>query len=107
GVLRLDVAVRASWPGRARSFLLRAAPLRIVLSIPGRSSPVTRRYVASMGSSGFLVSPFIETSPDLAKAYVRDGASLPAVATVRFESDPADRRFFDPVIRVRVLGGDP
>ena len=101
----LEADVRPSGLGRMRSFALRPAPLRIRLEVEGREKPISRRYVASMGTSGFLLSPYIESSEDFANAYRHGGALLHAVRAVRFECAPEDRRFFEGTVRVRLFEG--
>lgn len=103
----LEVDVQPSWMRRVRWFVLRPSTIAIVVSTAGHAAPLTRRYVASMGSSGFLASPHIEDTAEFLQAYVDRGAALSAVTSVRFDTAPGDRRYFEPRIRVRVLSGEP
>lgn len=96
--LWLEADVRPSLLGRVRSFLLRPAPMQIELTIEGREQPELRDYIASMGASGFLISPLVQTTADLGAAYA--GEALPIVRAIRFVCDPA---FFDSSIGVRLL----
>jgi len=107
--LWLEVQVRPSLLGRLRSFLLRPAPVQIVLDVAGRDHPEVRRYVTSMGAAGFLISPLIETSKDLYDAYSTDPSkqTLARVRSVRFEVDPQLRYLFEPRIATRVYRGTP
>jgi hypothetical protein len=107
GWVWLEVDVRPSLLGRLRAAALRPARLRIELGIEGRDGPDVRDHVASMGSSGFLISPLLEWSGDLVTAYERGASALPAVRAVRFLCDPAECRFFEPRIHVRVREGAP
>jgi hypothetical protein len=104
----LDVDVQPTPLGRLRSLVLRPAPVWIVLDIEGRE-PERLRFVPSMGSAGFLVSPMIATTADLIAAYGSGGsaAKMARVRSVRFECDPQDQRFFEPRIVVRVRSGSP
>jgi hypothetical protein len=107
--LWLEVQVEPSLLGRVRALLLRPAPVELALDVEGHERPAVRKYVATMGTSGFLVSPLIETNRDLFDAYAAGGSmeALERVRSVRFEVDPKDGRFFEPRILVHVYGGDP
>jgi hypothetical protein len=63
-----------------------------------------------MGTTGFLVSPALESSVELFHAFAspagpEDGTGPPAVRSVRFLVDDGDRRYVDPRISVRVYAG--
>jgi hypothetical protein len=107
--LWLEVQLEPSLLGRVRALLLRPAPVEMALDIEGREHPAVRKYVTSMGTTGFLISPLIETNRDLFDAYARDGAmeALERVRSVRFESDPKDLKFFEPRILARIYGASP
>ena len=82
----------------------------MVLDVEGREHPELRKFVTSMGTTGFLISPLIENSHDLFDAYSADTATpaaLDRVRAVRFERDPEDQRFFDPRILARVYAVNP
>jgi hypothetical protein len=106
----LEVQVRPTLLGRLRSLLLRPVPVGMVLDVEGRERPELRKFVTSMGATGFLISPLIESSRDLFDAYSANTATpatLDRVRAVRFESDPQDQRFFEPRILTRVYAGNP
>ena len=92
--LWLEADVQPSLLGRLRSLVLRPASLGIELTIEGRERPELRGYIASMGASGFLVSPLVQTNADLVAAYA--GGALPAVRAIRFVCEPAQCASFDP-----------
>jgi hypothetical protein len=62
-----------------------------------------------MGTTGFLISPLIETNRDLFDAYAAGGTmeALERVRSARFESDPKDLKFFEPRILARIYGVSP
>ena len=106
----LKVQMRPTLLGRMRALLLRPAAVGMVLDIEGREHPEVRKFVTSMGATGFLISPLIENSRDLFDAYSANTATpatLDRVRAIRFESDPQDRRFFEPRILTRVYAGNP
>ncbi|HEX2485988.1 MAG TPA: hypothetical protein VHQ66_11840 [Myxococcota bacterium] len=110
GWLWLEAAVRPTLLGRLRAFALRPASLHIALELADGSPARVRKFVASMGTTGFLVSPALESSVELFHAFAspagpEDGTGPPAVRSVRFLVDDGDRRYVDPRISVRVYAG--
>ena len=109
----LEVDVQPSLLGRARSLVRRPARVLIILDVEGREHPEIRKFVTSMGTAGFLISPLIESSSDLLAAYAIGGPfglqmrQLARVRTVRFECARKHRDLFEPRIVVRVRGGSP
>jgi hypothetical protein len=105
--LWLEAEIRPTLLGSLRGFALRPPFVRIALEVEGRELPEVRRYVASMGKTGFLISPLLERSADLFDAWAAStGGAAPAfVRAVRFELDPADRRFFGPDVAARLSSG--
>jgi hypothetical protein len=107
--LWLEAHVKPSVLGRLRALLLRPAPVWIVLEGLASGLPETRRFVTSMGASGFLVSPLIENGVDLFEAYTtpETAAIRRRIRSVRFECASEDRVFFQDRLLVRLRQGEP
>jgi len=105
----LEVHIRYSLLGLARSLLVRPAAVQIALEVEGRDHAEVRRFAASMSTDGFLISPLIESGKDLQSAYAPEGSSsgLPRVRSVRFECAPEECRFFEPRIGIRIRSATP
>ena len=107
--LWLEVEIEPSLLGRLRALLLRSAALEMALDVAGHEPPAVRRYVASMGATGFLISPLLETNRELFAAYAAEGSAEPLqrVRSLRFEHAQQDGVFFDSRIRTRLYAGSP
>jgi tetratricopeptide (TPR) repeat protein len=101
----MEVDIQHSLAGKLVSFCFKPPPCYLDCRLLADESRYSRtRFVSSMGTSGCLISPFIDDNSELLKLYqpaheLSDGQR---VESFGLSCDPADHRFFKDEIRIRL-----
>ena len=105
----MEVEVQRSLAGKLLAFLYKPAPLSIGLRLAEQEDYSFSRFVASMGASGCMLSPFIGTNRELLKLYGPASApdDLRTVHSFALGCDPASRKFFKNEVRIRLYAVAP
>jgi tetratricopeptide (TPR) repeat protein len=102
----MEVDIRHSELGRLLAFCFKPPPCYLVCRLLAEETKHSRsRFVSSMGTSGCLISPFIDDNTELLKLYQpsNDLSDLQRVESFGFGCDPADQKFFKNEIRIRLF----
>jgi hypothetical protein len=100
----MEVDIGHSLLGKVRSFLYKPPACYLVYRCVGQTNIIFRRFVTSICSSGCLLTPFISDDGDLL-AFYRAGKrpnDLQRVESIGFFCAPADRKYFQADIRIRL-----
>lgn len=97
------VGIGQSLAGRVLSTLFRSPTMQIELTLDN-GTVVTRRYIPAMGTTGFIVSPFVESNESFVRL-AKDDANQLRVTSVRFVSNTP--WFWTRQFRVEFLGLGP
>jgi tetratricopeptide (TPR) repeat protein len=101
----MEVDIQHSLAGKLLSFCFKPPPCHLVCRLLEDERKYSRsRFVSSMGTSGCLISPFIDDNTELLKLYQpsNDLSDLQRVESFGFGCDPADQKFFKDEIRIRL-----
>jgi tetratricopeptide (TPR) repeat protein len=101
----MEVDIQHSLAGGLLSFCFKPAPCYLDCRLLADESRYSRtRFVSSMGTSGCLISPFIDDNSELLKLYqpAHDLSDGQRVESFGLSCDPSDHRFFKDEIRIRL-----
>ena len=102
--LWLEADLEYSWLGKARAFFYKPPSCSMALRQAAQPEVVEKKFVASMGRCGFLLSPFLGESRDLLRLYQPSEHSGEAgvVQSFTLRCDPGSRRFFRDHVTLRL-----
>jgi tetratricopeptide (TPR) repeat protein len=101
----MEVDIQHSLAGKLVSFCFKPPPCYLDCRLLAGETKYSRsRFVSSMGTSGCLISPFIDDNTELLKLYqpAHDLSDCQRVESFGLGCDPADHRFFKDEIRIRL-----
>lgn len=97
-----EVQIETSLSGRLLTTAFKAPIVEMTLELADESS-VRRRFIPSMGHTGFLMSPYVETTAALAGVCAEETmASRRTVKSIAFHVAEKDRPLFDDQIGIRM-----
>ncbi len=96
-----EVQIESSLSGRFLTTAFKAPIVEMTLEFADGDS-VRRRFIPSMGNTGFLMSPYVETTAAFAGVCVGETIASPRlVKSISFHVAGKDRPLFDNQIRIR------
>ena len=99
------ITVRHTWLGRLRSLAYKPPACVIALRYTGGEPVEHFRFVTTMGSAGFLLSPAVRDNQTLLAAYAEDSRLARRPVEIAFPRAPGDL-YFEPEIDVELVSID-